>query len=111
MEDKSMDQTLNIGSEIGLAEGLTKHVKIGSIGLIRKVRQLMKGKEYSFSYSIGRDKWPAKDDRPEIDWPEIEASYKEVFNLILDEGLTEDEYERVDEKGIKELDDLINRFL
>ncbi|MEC0241979.1 hypothetical protein P4H66_19435 [Paenibacillus dokdonensis] len=111
MEDKAMDQTLNIGTEVTLAAGLTKHIKIGSIGLIRQVRQLMKGKEYNFSFCIGRDKWPATEDRPEVNWPEVETTYKEAFNLVLVEGLSDEEYERVDENGIKELDGLLNRFL
>lgn len=110
-EEKALDQTLNIGSEIRLAEGIVKHVKIGTIGLIRRVRQIMKGKEYKFSFSIGRDKLPATDERPEIDFPAVEAAYKEAFNLVLVEGLTDEEYENVDEDGLKELDELLSRFL
>lgn len=110
-EEQALDQTLNIGSEIRLGEGIVKHVKVGTIGTIRKVRQIMKGKEFRFSYSIGRDKLPATDGRPEIDLPAIEAAYKEAFNLVLVEGLTDEEYENVDEDGLKVLDDLLNRFL
>ncbi|MEK5165981.1 hypothetical protein NYE69_27045 [Paenibacillus sp. FSL R5-0527] len=110
-EEQALDQTLNIGSEIRLGDGIIKHVKIGTIATIRKVRQIMKGKEYRFSFAIGRDKLPATEDRPEIDFPAVEAAYKEAFNLVLVEGLTEKEYENVDEDGLKVLDDLLNRFL
>ncbi|MGG6309785.1 hypothetical protein [Paenibacillus macerans] len=110
-EEQNLDQTLNIGTEIVIGEGITKRVKIGTIGIIRKVRQIMKGKEYTFSYSIGREKLPPKDDHPGIDWPAVEAAYKEAFNLVLAEGLTEEEYENVDEDGLKELDQLLTRFL
>lgn len=110
-DEQSLDQTLNIGSEITLGEGIVKHVKIGTIGTIRKVRQIMKGKEYKFSFSIGRDKMPATDTRPEIDFQAVEAAYKEAFNLVLVEGLTEEEYENVDENGLEELDELLTRFL
>ena len=111
VEDKTLDQSLNIGSEIMLFDGCTKHVKIGSIKLIREVRQKMKDSAYKFSHSIGREKWDAESDRKEIDWPKIETNYKEAFNMVLVEGLTEDEYDQVDEEGIKELDDLLTRFL
>lgn len=110
-EEQALDQTLNVGSEIRLGEGIIKHVKIGTIGLIRQVRQIMKDKGYTFSFSIGRDKIPATDDRPEIDLPAVEEAYKKAFNLVLVEGLTEEEYENVDEDGLKVLDDLLNRFL
>ncbi|MOA38019.1 hypothetical protein D3C78_1596650 [compost metagenome] len=53
----------------------------------------------------------ATDERPEIDFPAVEAAYKEAFNLVLVEGLTEEEYENVDEEGLKVLDDLLTRFL
>ncbi|MDH6373532.1 hypothetical protein M2444_005364 [Paenibacillus sp. PastF-3] len=109
--DSQIDETLNIGSEVRLAEDIVKNVKIGSIGLIRNVRQVMKITPYKFSTSIGRDKWPATEDRNEVDWPAIEAAYREAFNLVLVDGLSEDEYERVDDKGIKELDTLLDRFL
>ncbi|ODA09245.1 hypothetical protein [Paenibacillus polymyxa] len=109
--DKQLDKTLNIGTEIPLGEGIIKHVKIGTIALIRQVRQLMSGNEYKFSFSIGREKWDATEDRAEVDWPKVEALYKEAFNLVLVEGLTEEEYENVDEEGIKELDGLLERFL
>jgi hypothetical protein len=110
-EDKSMDQSLNIGSEIRLFEGCTKQIKIGSIGLIREVRQKMKGNLYNFSYSIGRDKYVSEDGSKEVNWPEVEAAYKETFNMVLVGGLTDAEYDKVDEVGIKELDALLDRFL
>ncbi|MNW38153.1 hypothetical protein D3C74_152120 [compost metagenome] len=110
-EEQNLDQTFNIGTEVILGEGIIKHVKIGTIGTIRKVRQIMKNKGYTFSFSIGRDKLDATDERPEIDFPAVEAAYKEAFNLVLVEGLTEEEYENVDEEGLKVLDDLLTRFL
>lgn len=109
-EEQNLDQTLNIGTEIVLGEGITKHVKIGTIGIIRKVRQIMKGKEFTFSYSIGREESPPNGEHPGIDWPAVEAAYKAAFNLILVGGLTEAEYENVDEDGLKELDQLLTRF-
>jgi hypothetical protein len=111
VEDKSLDQSLNIGSEIRLSEGCTKHVKIGSIKLIREVRQTMKDTLYRFSHSIGRDKWEAKEGSKGVDWPAVESTYKQAFNSVLVEGLTEEEYDNVDEEGIKELDTLLDRFL
>jgi hypothetical protein len=110
-EDKSMDQTLNLGSEIRLFEGCTKQIKIGSIGLIREVRQNMKGNLYMFSYSIGRDKYVSEDGSKVIDWPEVEAAYRKTFDLVLVGGLSDNEYKEVDEAGIKELDGLLDRFL
>lgn len=110
-EDQSLAQSLNIGSEIRLSEKCIKQIKIGSIKLIREVRQKMKNLAYNFSYSIGRDKWTAEDGSKEIDWPVIESAYKETFNMVLVGGLTEEEYESVDEAGIKELDGLLDRFL
>ncbi len=110
-EEKSLNQTLNIGSEVELAEGIVKHVKVGTIGLIREIRQIMKGKEYKFSFCIGRDVLPATESRPEIDCPLIESTYKQAFNLVLVEGLSDKEYEQVDENGLKELDGLLERFL
>jgi hypothetical protein len=110
-EDKSLEQSLNIGSEISLFDGCIKHVKIGSIKLIRDVRHLMKNKEYKFSMSIGREKWEAEGERQEIDWPAIEVAHKQAFSMVLIEGLTEEEYDNVDEDGIKELDNLLQRFL
>lgn len=41
-EEKTLDQTLNIGSSVRLAEGLQKTIKIGTIKLIREVRQQAK---------------------------------------------------------------------
>lgn len=109
--DKSLDSTLNLGSEIRLFEGCTKQIKIGSIGLIREIRQKMKDSAFKFSYSIGRDKFVYPDGSNEIDWPAVEKVYKESFNLVLVEGLSEKEYDQVDEEGIKELDGLLERFL
>jgi hypothetical protein len=115
--EKGIDETLNLGSEIKLAAATKDHkeimktIKIGSIGLIRKVRNIMKDSPYKFSTSIGREKWPETDDRKEVDWPVVEATYKEAFNLVLEEGLTDVEYEQVDHQGIKELDTLLDRFL
>ncbi|WP_256700938.1 hypothetical protein [Paenibacillus sp. P46E] len=106
--DAQIDQTLNIGTEIQLAEGIVKNVKIGSIGLIRKVRQVMKAAPYKFSTSVGRDKWPATEDRAEVDWPLIEAAYREAFNLVLVDGLTDEEYEQA---NVEVLDTLLDRFL
>jgi hypothetical protein len=110
-EDKSMDQSLNIGSEIRLFDGCVKQIKIGSIGLIREVRQKTKGKLYNFSYSIGRDKYVSEDGSKEVDWPAVEAAYIEAFNMVLVGGMTVEEYNKVDEAGIKELDALLDRFL
>lgn len=109
--DKQLDKTLNIGTEIALAEGIKKHVKIGTIALIRQVREEMDGIAHKFSYSIGRKKWEATEDREAVDWPKIEETYKKTFNLVLVEGLTEKEYEQVDQNGIDELDNLLDRFL
>lgn len=109
--EKQIDETLNIGSEVRLAEGITKNVKIGTIGLIRQVRKVMNYVGFKFSTSIGREKWEATDLNKEVDWPEIERAYREAFDLVLDGGLTDDEYDRVDEDGIKELDTLLDRFL
>ncbi|WP_405176354.1 hypothetical protein MHI27_11980 [Paenibacillus sp. FSL H8-0261] len=109
--EKEIDETLNVGSEVRLAEGIVKNVKIGTIGLIRQVRKVMKDVGYKFSTSIGREKWEATDLSKEVNWPEIESTYREVFNLVLDGGLSDEEYDRVDEEGIKELDTLLDRFL
>ncbi|QNR69962.1 hypothetical protein IAQ67_13660 [Paenibacillus peoriae] len=67
----------------------------------------MSGNQYKFSFLISREKWEATEERAEVDWPKVEAFHKEAFNLVLVEGLTEEEYENVDEKGIKELDGLL----
>ncbi|AIQ70358.1 hypothetical protein [Paenibacillus graminis] len=108
--DTQIDQTLNIGNEIKLAEGIVKNIKIGSIGLIRKVRQLMKDKQYSFSYSIGRDTWTGEVNGEEktIDFPAVEAAYREAFSLVLVDGLTDEEYEQ---SNVEVLDTLLDRFL
>lgn len=111
MEDKQIDQTLNIGTEIRLAEGLVKHIKIGTIGLIRQVRQNMRSISYRFAQSIGREKWESEDASNQIDWPAVEEAYRKMFDLILVEGLTDEEYESVDDEGIKELENLMERFL
>jgi predicted RecB family nuclease len=110
-KDHSLDQSLNIGSEIRLFDGCVKQIKIGSIKLIREIRQKMKDLSYKFSYSIGRDKWISEDGSKEVDWPAVEEAYTECFNLVLVGGLSDDEYDNVDEAGIKELDDLLDRFL
>jgi hypothetical protein len=109
--DNAIDETLNIGSKVRLAEGITKNVKIGTIGLIRQVRKVMKDVGYKFPTSIGREKWEATDLSKAVDWPGIESAYREAFNLVLDGGLSDEEYDRVDEEGIKELDTLLDRFL
>lgn len=111
MKDQSLDASMNIGSEIRLSEDCTKNIRIGSIKMIREVRQLMKNVNYKFSPSIGRDKWASADDNEGIDWPAIEESYRKAFNVVLVGGLSDDEYDSVDEDGIKELDTLLDRFL
>ncbi|MNB84334.1 hypothetical protein D3C75_311910 [compost metagenome] len=115
-EEKTLDQTLNIGSTVRLAEGIEKTIKLGTIKLIREVRQ--QGKHFHgirFSYVIGRDPIEAtqvgEQDIPAIDCPAIEKAYKEAFNLIFVEGLSDEEYEQVDMEGIKELDSVLDRFL
>lgn len=115
--EKQIDETLNIGSEVTLAAAtkehpeLIKNVKIGTIGTIKQVRKIMKDTPYKFSESIGREKWTGTESGVELDWPAVEGAYREAFNIVLDGGLTEEEYERVDEEGIKELEKLITRFL
>ncbi|MEC0233734.1 hypothetical protein P4H71_05105 [Paenibacillus kribbensis] len=109
--DKQLDKTLNIGTEIRLAEGIKKHVKIGTIALIRQVREDMDGVAHKFSFSIGRKKWEATEDREAVDWPKVEETYKKAFNLVLVEEITEKEYEQIDQDGIAELDNLLDRFL
>lgn len=111
MKDQSLDASMNIGSEIRLSEDCTKSIRIGSIKVIREVRQLMKNVNYKFSPSIGRDKWASVDGGEEIDWPIIEDTYRKAFNIVLIGGLSDDEYDSVDEDGIKELDNLLDRFL
>ncbi|MNC01531.1 hypothetical protein D3C75_488820 [compost metagenome] len=108
--EKEIDQTLNIGEEVELAKGIVKNVKIGSIGLIRKVRQLMKDKQYSFAYSVARDVWTGEVNGEEktIDFPAVEAAYREAFSLVLEGGLTDEEYEQA---NVEVLDILLNRFL
>ncbi|MNC27845.1 hypothetical protein D3C75_760340 [compost metagenome] len=109
--NNTLDATMNIGSEVRLSETCTKNIKIGSIKLIREVRQIMNGKEYKFSMSIGREKWPATSERSEIDWPAIEAAHRQAFEMVLVGGLSQEEYDNVDEDGLKELDTLLERFL
>ncbi|WP_245864403.1 hypothetical protein [Paenibacillus donghaensis] len=115
--DKQIDETLNIGSEVKLAAAtkehseLLKNVKIGTIGSISQVRKIMKDAPYKFSESIGREKWTGTESGSELDWPAVEAAYREAFNLVLEGGLTDEEYQRVDEDGIEELEKLITRFL
>lgn len=45
--------------------------KIVTIALIRQIRQLMSGNQYKFSFSIGREKWEATEERAEVDWPKV----------------------------------------
>ncbi|MFF2015010.1 hypothetical protein [Paenibacillus sp. NPDC058177] len=114
---KEIDETVNVGSEVTLAAATGEHgeivktIRIGTIGLIRKVRSLMKDTRYTFSASIGREKWNETDKTIAVDWPAVESTYREAFNLVLVEGLSDEEYDRVDEQGIKELDTLLDRFL
>ncbi|MCR8656930.1 hypothetical protein [Paenibacillus endoradicis] len=105
----NLDQTLNLGTEIRLSETLKKHIKIGTIKTIRDLRKLMNGVKYNFQFCIGREKGWFGDDK--FDFPEAEAKYREAFNTVLDGGLSDDEYDSVDEEGIKELDSLLTRFL
>lgn len=109
--ENQIDETLNIGSEVRLAEGLVKNVKIGTIGTIRQVRKIMKDTPYQFSVSIGRDPWLETELGKAVDWPKVEAAYRESFNLILEGGLPDVEYDQVDFEGIEELEKLITRFL
>lgn len=109
--EKQIDETLNIGSEVRLAEGLIKNVKIGTIGSIRQVRRIMKDTPYQFSACIGREPWLETDLGKAVDWPQVEAAYREAFDVVIDGGLSEEEYERVDEQGIEELEKIITRFL
>nr|WP_052476324.1 hypothetical protein [Cohnella kolymensis] len=104
--DLTLDQSLNIGPEVTLAEGLTKHVKIGSVKVIREVRQKMKDIPYRFAFCVGREKRKLGDE--EVDFPAIEASYREAFGMVLVEGLTDEEYENA---NVQELDTLLDRFL
>jgi hypothetical protein len=106
VEDKTLDLSLNIGSEVTLFEGCVKHVKIGSVKLIREVRQQMKDIPYKFAFCVGRDKRTIAGE--EIDFPATEATYRKAFNDVLVEGLTDDEYEQAD---VEELDKLLERFL
>ncbi|WP_342570354.1 hypothetical protein MKY85_17525 [Paenibacillus sp. FSL R5-0749] len=115
-EEKTLDQTLNIGSTVRLAEGLQKTIKVGTIKLIREVRQHSKNLGgIRFSYVIGRDPIEATQvgdqDIPAIDCPSIEQAYKKAFDLIFVEGLTDEEYEHVDMEGIQALDNVLDRFL
>ncbi|PZT54135.1 hypothetical protein [Paenibacillus silvae] len=115
-EDKTLDQTLNIGSTVRLAEGINKTIKIGTIKLIREVRQHAKNLQgMRFSYVIGRDVIEAmqvgEQTIPDIDCPAIEQAYREAFNMIFVEGLTDEEYEQVDMEGIQALDNVLDRFL
>jgi hypothetical protein len=31
----------------------------------------MSGNQYKFSFSIGREKWEATEERAEVDWPKV----------------------------------------
>src|SRR6185312_14386704 len=116
-KDKSLDQSLNIGSEIRLFDGCIKTIRIGTVKTIREIRQLMKGVNFKFSFCIGRDVTelsadPTNPERTEkIDFPAMENKYKQAFNIVLEEGLTDEEYDKIDDNGIEELDTLLDRFL
>ncbi|WP_391573870.1 hypothetical protein [Cohnella sp.] len=104
--ESTMDQSLNIGMEVTLSEGVVKQVKIGSVKLIREVRNRMKDVRYRFSFCVGREKSEIGDD--EIDFPAAEAAYRETFAAVLVGGLTDEEYEDAD---VEVLDKLLDRFL
>ncbi|WP_339166106.1 hypothetical protein MKX75_16900 [Paenibacillus sp. FSL R5-0341] len=115
-EEKTLDQTLNIGSTVRLAEGIHKTIKVGTIKLIREVRQHAKNlKGIRFSYVIGRDPIEATQVEeqviPAIDCPAIEQAYLKAFDMIFVDGLTDEECEQVDMEGIQALDDVLDRFL
>ena len=122
-EDQSLEQTLNIGSEVVLAapsaelpEGIKKNIKIGTIGLLRQVRsRASETQGVRFSYAIGRPVLEAgevgEEKYPKIDFPSIEKLYRHLFGLVLVEGLTDEEYDLIDPDGINKLDELIERFL
>lgn len=105
----NLDQTLNKGSEVRLSDKITKQIRIGTIKTIREMRSLMSGVKYNFHFCIGREKGWFGD--PEFDFPVAEDTYRKAFNLILEGGLSDEEYDSVDEQGIKELDGLLARFL
>lgn len=118
-EEKSLDQTLNIGDTIRLADGLEKKVLIGTIGLLHKVRGILAAEEWRFAFVIGRPKGEVdalkKDgeglEKRKVDFPAVEAAYRKFFDEVLEGGLSDEEYFRVDPKGIEELDGLPARFL
>lgn len=105
MENQTLDQSLNIGSEVRLFEGCVKNIEIGTIKTIREIRQKMKDVKFKFSFCIGRDA------QEEADFPAYEQTYREVFDMVLVDGLSDDEYEQVDEEGLKVLDTILDRFL
>lgn len=105
----NMDQTLNLGTEIRLSSTLKKQIKIGTIKSIREIRKLMTGVKYNFYFCFGREIGHIIDEK--YDFPAAEAKFREAFNIVLDGGLSDDEYDSVDEEGIKELDNLLTRFL
>jgi hypothetical protein len=104
--DDTMDKSLGIGSEVTLSKDVVKHVKIGSVGLIREVRGVMKGVNYRFSFCIGREKETIAGE--DHDFPAAEATYRKAFGLVLVEGLTDEEYIAA---NAEELDKLLDRFL
>lgn len=108
-QEMNMDQSLNIGSTIRLAEGLEKTLKIGNIALIRQVRQTVKDIKLNFSYCIGRGTVTLIDG--EVDAQKEEEIHRQSFDLIFTEKLTDEEYERVDMDGIKALEEAVARFL
>jgi hypothetical protein len=85
---------------------MRKPVKVGSVKLIRDVRQKMKDIPYIFAFCVGRDKRTIGD--VEVDCPSIEAVYREAFGMVLADGLTDEEYDNAD---VQELDNLLDRFL
>ncbi|QDH23454.1 hypothetical protein [Saccharibacillus brassicae] len=122
-DDQSLDQSLNIGSEVVLAAeseefptGIQKRIKIGTIGLLRQVRSKAAGAQgMRFSFAVGRPKMEVQmiqgEEYPPVDFPAIEAAYRDMFNLILVDGLSDAEYEAIDMNGLEELDKVLDRFL
>lgn len=106
MDDKSMNQSLNVGTEVDLGNGIIKHIKIGSVALIKEVRAKMKGVKYRYQFGLGRGKEKIGED--EYDFDQEEKAYQELFGLVLAEGLTDEEYNAA---NVEELDKLLDRFL
>jgi hypothetical protein len=108
-QQDNLDQTLNKGSEVRLSNTLSKQMKIGTVKIIRELRQFTKNNQYKFSFCIGREKGWSGD--PKYDFPSAEQNFRKAFDLILEGGLSDEEYDQVDEQGIEELDNLLTRFL